>query len=154
MLDSALKIGKKQDTSLSDQQLIEESSVAYLKDTLIQAILGVEDSISVNLGSVVELIAWDKFEENWKKLLPDVSASLAGNDPEATYRLFRTVQPIFKKIRFMSRSDALYTQINYILESFGPAFTKATESTIQFLQAAGLTADQESLLLKTILEAF
>jgi len=57
MLDSALKIGKKQDTSLSDQQLIEESSVAYLKDTLIQAILGVEDSISVNLGSVVELIA-------------------------------------------------------------------------------------------------
>ena len=57
MLDSALKIGKKQEISLHDQNLIEESSVAYLKETLIQAILVVEDSISVNLGSVVELIA-------------------------------------------------------------------------------------------------
>ncbi len=85
MLDSALKIGKKQDTILSDQQLIDESSVNYLKDTLIQAILGVEDSISVNLGSVAELIARDKFEENWKNLLPEISSGLQGNDPEATY---------------------------------------------------------------------
>ena len=85
MLDSALKIGKKQDTILSDQQLIDESSVTYLKETLIQAILVVEDSISVNLGSVAELIARDKFEENWKNLLPDVSNALQGNDPEATY---------------------------------------------------------------------
>ena len=54
----------------------------------------------------------------------------------------------------MSRTDALYTQINYVLETFGPAFTKATEATIGLLSTNGLTTEQESLLLKTILEAF
>lgn len=154
MFDSDMKIGKKQEINLSDQQLIEESSVLYLKETLIPAILVVEDSISVNLGSVVELIARDKYEENWKNLLPDISKGLETNSPEATYRLFRTAQPIFKKIRFMYRSDSLYSQINYALSSFGPAFTKATEETNGYLKGADLTPEQESMLLKTILEAF
>ena len=54
----------------------------------------------------------------------------------------------------MSRSDALYTQINYALETFGPAFTKSIEQSVSYLQQPGLTQDQESLILKTILEAF
>ena len=79
---------------------------------------------------------------------------MEANSPEATYRLFRTAQPIFKKIRFMYRSDSLYTQINYALSSFAPAFTKATEETNGYLKGADLTPEQESMLLKTILEAF
>lgn len=51
-------------------------------------------------------------------------------------------------------SDALYTQINYALENFGPALTKVTSDTNEYLKNTSLTNDQESLLLKTILEAF
>jgi len=57
MFDNELKVGNRQETNLQDISLIEETSVAYLKSNLIQAILIVEDSISVNLGDVVELIA-------------------------------------------------------------------------------------------------
>jgi hypothetical protein len=62
MFDNELKVGNKQDTNLNDISLIAESSVAYLKSNLIPAILGVEDSISVNLGDVVELIARDDYD--------------------------------------------------------------------------------------------
>jgi len=85
MLDSDMKIGKKVNTNFNELQMIDESSVTYLKGTLIPAIINVEDSISVNLGSVVELIARDKYEENWKNLLPDISKALESNNPEATY---------------------------------------------------------------------
>jgi len=47
---------------LSDQKLIEESAIIYLKENLVAAILIVEDSISVNLGDIVELISRDQFE--------------------------------------------------------------------------------------------
>jgi len=57
MFDNELKVGKRQETNLNDISLIDETSVTYLKSNLIQAILLVEDSISVNLGDVVELIA-------------------------------------------------------------------------------------------------
>ncbi len=76
MFDNELKVGNRQETNLQDISLIEETSVAYLKSNLIQAILIVEDSISVNLGDVVELIAWDSYEKNWPTLLSDISKAL------------------------------------------------------------------------------
>lgn len=99
---------------------VDESAVTFLKIRIIPALVQLDFAISDILGDIVELIARDDYDKNWESLLPDLSKALEADDPIVTLKVFKTANPIFKKIRFMYRSDKLYTQINYALKNFGP----------------------------------
>ena len=99
---------------------VDESAVTFLKIRIIPALAQLDFAISDILGDIVELIARDDYDKNWESLLPDLSKALEADDPIVTLKVFKTANPIFKKIRFMYRSDKLYTQINYALKNFGP----------------------------------
>ena len=88
---------------------VDESAVTFLKIRIIPALVQLDFAISDILGDIVELIARDDYDKNWESLLPDLSKALEADDPIVTLKVFKTANPIFKKIRFMSRSDALYT---------------------------------------------
>ena len=76
---------------------------------MVQGILNTEEEVSSVLRDVTELIARDSFHQNWPNLMESLSKAVESDDPVTTYRIFRTASPIFKKIRFMTRSDTLYS---------------------------------------------
>ena len=81
---------------------------------------------------MVELIARDDFNVNWPDLIPQLVEQCWESTPEITLRVFRTMNPILKIIRFLSRSDKLYKMINYVMEKLAPALTFKTRVRSKF----------------------
>ena len=73
------------------------------------------------------MIARDSFDKKWPNFLPDLVNGLLEKDPVIMNRVFRTLSPVFSKIKNMYRSDELYSQILYTIEKFGDAMTAAAE---------------------------
>lgn len=73
------------------------------------------------------MIARDTFNKNWPNFLPELKTELAESDPIKCQKVFRTLSPVFVKIRNMYRSDELYTQILYTIENFGNEMTYTAE---------------------------
>ena len=90
---------------------MQESAVDYLKSVAVQKLLSVDDLIAASMGDIIELIARDSFDQKWQELMNQFTQAIALNDPVKSLRIIQTANPIFKKIRFMPRSDALYLQI-------------------------------------------
>lgn len=103
-----------------------DSGIRALQENLLKAVYGTPDNVSLILSDVCELIARDNFPEKWPNFVPDLIEGLKQNDPIITMRVFRTFSPVMKKIRYMYRTDALYTQINYVIENFAPYLTEYT----------------------------
>lgn len=86
--------------------------------------MNADDRVSAILSDVAEMIARDTFNKNWPNFLADLEANLDENDPMKCQKVFRTLSPVFVKIRNMYRSDELYTMILYTIENFAPAMTR------------------------------
>ena len=99
----------------------------------MKALYSTPDNMSLILSDVCEMIARDNFQEKWPSFIPDLVEGLRQDDPIITMRVFRTFAPVLKKIRYMYRSDELYTMINYVIEKFGPALTEYTGVSNTFL---------------------
>lgn len=109
MLDSSLRVGKDESTTFVDISRVDESAVTLLKTRIIPVLISQDFAISDIVGDIIELIARDDYDKNWENLLPDLCKALEADDPIVTLKVFKTAQPIFKKIRFMYRSDKLYS---------------------------------------------
>lgn len=83
------------------------------------------------LSDICEMIARDNFHEKWPTFVADLIEGLKQDDPMNTMKVFRTFSPVVKKIRYMYRSDDLYTQINFIIETFAPYLTEYTGVSLQ-----------------------
>lgn len=138
---------------LAKESNVQESGIHFIQENVMKALYMTPDHISLILSDVCELIARDSFHEKWPSFIPDLIEGLKQDNPDITLRVFRTLSPIMKKIRHMYRSDALYTQINYLIESFAPFLTEYTGKCIGFLEVEGLTKEQEEKLWKSIVDA-
>lgn len=85
--------------------------------------MGTPDNISILLSDVAEMIARDSFNKNWPNFIADLVSFLDVQQPVQCQRVFRTLSPVFVKIRNMYRTDDLYTQILYTIEHFAPTMT-------------------------------
>lgn len=109
---------------------LEDSGINTAKEYLISTIFETPDNISFLLSDVAEMIARDEFNKKWPNFIPDLVAGLEGYDPIKCHRVFRTLCPVFTKIRNMYRSDELYTQILYTIETMGVALTETIKVRI------------------------
>lgn len=58
-------------------------------------------------------------QTEWPELFPSLIEQLnTQQDPNAINTVFGCVKKICKKYRYMFRSDALYTEMNYVIELF------------------------------------
>lgn len=112
--------------ALARDSNVSDSGITTIQNNIMRAVYATPDNISLILSDVCEMIARDSFHLKWKTFIPDLIEGLKRDDPDITLRVFRTFSPVLKKIRHMYRSDDLYTQINYIIESFAPSLTEYT----------------------------
>ena len=62
------------------------------------------------------------FSDRWRELLPDLISRLAeamqSNNWSVYNGVLETANSIFKRFRYVSKSDELFTQLNYIFSIF------------------------------------
>ena len=103
-------------------------------------------NIQLQLSEAVTLIANTDFPSNWSNLLPDLISLLSLENLNVNIGVLQTAHSIFKRWRSQFENNELFTEINYVMATFAPAY-------LQFFIAIDqlILTDQNPLLLDILL---
>lgn len=130
-----------------------------IKNHLVELMCTVPPQIQVQLGESISLIAASDFPSKWDNLLPDLISRLDNRDWSVVNGVLVTANSIFKRFRYVQRSDALYKDILYVLHRFQEPLTelfKAINAQLDAFTAANNLAELRPRLaaLRTICRIF
>lgn len=144
---------------LSIYQLVPESDRQQLRSSLLPLLLQLSqpNALSVNpiglrlqLSECISLIADKDFPEKWPTLIDELVTGMQGLSPDsvALQAVLQSAHSIFRKWRAAFRSDALYTEINLVLEKFAQPFLELLRVTDEALsQPSPIPSTTSTLLL-------
>ncbi|KAH8683367.1 CAS/CSE protein [Tricladium varicosporioides] len=112
-----------------------ENEVATIKKELIGLMISVPASLQVQLGESISIIAESDFWTRWDTLVDDLVSRLTPDNAKVNLGILDVAHSIFKRWRPLFASDDLYTEINHVLEKFGPAFVQLLEGTDRQIEA-------------------
>ena len=123
-----------------------------IKSHLVQLMCTVPPRIQVLLSESISLIAENDYPDQWNNLLPELVHQFQSTQVTTVIGVLKTANSIFKRFRYVQRSDALYRVILYTLEQIqGPLLVlfRNTGAAVQALStdAAALTPRLEILRL-------
>lgn len=120
-----------------DQESAEESAVdapvspqdkQALKQNIIPLLVSISTTtdgrppaptnVRSQLEEAIALVADKDFPHEWPNLMDDLVPKLADQDDQLVLGILRTAHTIFYRWRSAFRSDALYSEINYVLSKF------------------------------------
>lgn len=109
----------------------------------------VPPQIQSQIGESIALIASSDFPNQWENLLPDLIGRInlsSSVNWDVVNGVLLTANSIFKRFRYVQRSDALYADILYVLNLLQEPLTKS------FLGLVGLseTGDKKVECLKAL----
>ena len=73
------------------------------------------EDIRQQLSQALSLMAASDFPGKWESLLPEIVKNLEGGDRETTSGMLLAANSILKRFRFTYKSDALYSELKYVL---------------------------------------
>ncbi|KAJ2902204.1 putative chromosome segregation protein [Zalerion maritima] len=92
--------------------------VALIKKELISLMIQCPPKIQTQLGEAISIIADSDFYERWETLVQDLVNQLSGDDPKVNIGVLEVAHSVFQKWRPLYQSNALYTEINHVLNVF------------------------------------
>jgi exportin-2 (importin alpha re-exporter) len=104
------------------QYRLPENEVVTIKQELIGLMIRVPANIQSQLGETISLIADSDFWTRWDTLVADLVSRLTVDNAKVNIGVLEVAHSIFKRWRPLFSSDDLYTEINHVLNGFGPAF--------------------------------
>ncbi|KAK1149856.1 importin-alpha export receptor [Aspergillus melleus] len=113
---------------------LQENEVTTIKRELISLMISVPTGIQTQLGEAVSVIADSDFWERWDTLVDDLVSRLQPANPAANIGVLQVAHSIFKRWRPLFRSDALYIEINHVVEKFGAPFLSLFEQLNNFIE--------------------
>jgi len=87
-----------------------------IKNHLVQLMCTVPPLIQAQLSESISLIAAVDYPEHWQTLLPSLVEQFQSPDPVVVVGVLKTADSIFKRFRYVQRSDELYKVILYTLQ--------------------------------------
>ncbi|KAJ1044305.1 hypothetical protein NDA10_003807 [Ustilago hordei] len=90
-------------------------------------------NVRSQLEEAIALVAEKDFPQEWPSLMDDLVPKLAEGDDRLVLAVLRTSHTIFYRWRSAFRSDALYSEINYVLSKFALAHLQLLTKTDQRL---------------------
>ena len=128
----------------NDGIVIAESDRTTIKSHLVQLMCTVPSQIQAMLSESISLIAEVDFPKNWSNLLPELVQQFNSPDPKVFVGVLKTANSIFKRFRFVARSDGLYEVILYTLNLIAQPLTAYFKQLGQAVQS--LANNKEQLL--------
>lgn len=106
-----------------------------IKTHLVQLMCTVPPIIQAQCSESISLIAKLDFPDNWQNLLPELVQKFNSPDPAVTNGVLLTANSIFKRFRYVQRSDELYREIIYSLKHVQEPILTLFKSTSQAVVA-------------------
>ena len=78
--------------------------------------VSVPKDIQAQISEAISLIAKVDYPAQWDNLLPELVQQFGSSDPTVVIGVLKTADGIFKRFRYVGRSDELYSVIKYTLE--------------------------------------
>lgn len=92
-----------------------------IKETIVDRLISAQVStIEAQFVEAIVRIAAIDFPQAWPNLLPALVSKIDPVKISQTLSILRTVHQITKRYRYEARSNELYTEINVVMEQFGP----------------------------------
>lgn len=118
--------------------VISEHDRVLIKNNLVQLMCSVAPSIQSQCSESISLIAAQDFPAKWDNLLPMLIEKFASPDPNVVKGVLIATNSLFKRFRYVQRSDSLYSDIIYSLKHVSaPLLTliQTTNAAIDSFQA-------------------
>nr|VWP01251.1 Succinate-semialdehyde dehydrogenase (EC [Ganoderma boninense] len=109
-----------------DEPPIAEADRAALREALVPAMIQLSNpsdkAVRAQVAESISLVAKCDFPERWPDLVDKLTVSLSDSNFEINVGVLETAHSIFRPWRAETRSDALFTEINYVLTRFTNPF--------------------------------
>ncbi|KAH8102322.1 Cse1-domain-containing protein [Cristinia sonorae] len=129
---------------------IPEADKATLRNELVPAMIALSNpsdkAIRVQIAESISIIASQDFPEQWPTLVDNLVSSLSDSNYSINVGVLQTAHSIFQSWRSATRSNELFTIINYVLERFGLSFVQLFRHTANLLFSGATSSDPNSSL--------
>ncbi|KAI0875042.1 CAS/CSE protein [Hypoxylon argillaceum] len=109
--------------------------VNTIKQELIGLMIACPPTIQTQLGDAISIIADSDFWDRWDTLVQDLVSRLTPDNYKVNNGVLEVAHSIFVRWRPLYRSDALYAEINHVLNTFAVPFLNLLSATDQQIDA-------------------
>ena len=141
---------KRRWTDEDGNYLIPTNDVNTLKQEIIGLMISLPGNLQVQLGEAVSIMADSDFPDRWPDLLPSLISRL-GSDTKTNNGVLTVAHSIFKRWRPLFRSDALFTEIKFVLDQFCTPYLKLFQQTDELIEKSNNDKQQLTELFQTLL---
>lgn len=113
-----------------------EADRTTIKNTIVDMMVRVPERIQAQLSEAIAIIGKHDFTSGkWDSLLPHLVAQFQSGDFHVINGVLRTAHPLFKRYRHEMKSDALWSEIKYVLDNLAVPLTQLFHGTLELVKA-------------------
>lgn len=101
-----------------------------IKDQIVGLMLSMPENLQRQLSDAISIIGREDFPAKWPNLLPQMVEKMALDDFHIINGVLRTVHSLFKRYRHEFKSQALWTEIKLVLDTFAAPLTELFKKTM------------------------
>lgn len=124
---------------------LHDSDVMAIKNEIVELMIRLPDRLQSQIGAAISIIAESEFPELWPNLIDELVAKLSPDDMVCDKGILKVAHSIFKRWRPLFRSDALFTEIKYVLDKFAQPFLDLLLRVDQLIDQANQGSSKEAL---------
>lgn len=133
----------------SDEK-ISEADRTQVKAHIVKLMLNTPENIQRQLSEAIAIIGRVDFHEKWLELIPEIVQNIATDDYVKINGCLRTVHSLFKRYRHEFKSNELWTEIKYVLDSFAAPLTELFKRTLLLASEKVNNPDQIKVIYQSL----
>ena len=102
-----------------------------IKRSIVGLMLKTPDVVQRQLSDAITIIGREDFPNNWPGLLQEMVNHFRGGDFHQINGVLRTAHSLTKRYRHEFKSQELWLEIKFVLDSFAAPFSELFQSTMQ-----------------------
>jgi len=118
----------------TEKEFIPQSDRAVIKQHIVSFMLNMPKPIQKQLSQALAVISTTDFPGKWKSLLPELVAKLETDQTNVLIGVLETALSIFDRYRFEVKSQKLWEEIKYVLDTFQVSFLKVFQKICSRVQ--------------------
>jgi|Transcript_930 exportin-2 (importin alpha re-exporter) len=130
-----------------------ESEKAAVRGAIVGLMLRAPKLVAAQMSEALSIVCTSDFPERWSGLLPELVTRLGtagGRDFNDVAGVLRTANTIFKRYRGATKTEELYKELKYVLDTFTAPLLGLTQEISAALDASGADAAQAAPLLQCL----
>lgn len=130
---------------------ISQSDVEMIKSEIVGLMIMLPDSLQIQIGEAISLIAESEFPNLWGGLIDELVSKLTLDDLVVNKGVLKVAHSIFKRWRPLFRSDELFLEIKMVLDKFASPFMEMFKSVDLLIDQSLNDGNRLKVLLENLL---